>query len=53
MASRVPANEEVKALNKTVEGLIRMNEDLRTRLEKLENRGSQPGVGSQQPAADT
>lgn len=53
LASRVPANEEVKALNRTMEGLIQMNEDLRTRLEKLENRRFQPGAGSQQPAADT
>lgn len=51
LASRVPADEEVKALKKTVETFVQVNADLRTRLEKLENRGPQPVVDNQQPAA--
>lgn len=42
LASRVPENEKVKALRKTFDALVKINVDLRRRLERLKVQGVQP-----------
>lgn len=53
LASRVPADEEVKSLKTTVDAFVRVNVELRKRLEQLEAREAQPAPApAPVPASD-